>query len=155
VVFAYKIRENNISRFSDDGEPQGTAGVPVLEVINKSDLIDLLVIVVRYFGGTMLGAGGLVRAYSKSAAMGVEEAKIITMAVCTEFSIDCPYHMFGKIEYVLINENAKKISVEYGENVLLNYYVEAENFDKLTKEITEASNGGIEISEVKSEYYKL
>jgi len=129
--------------------------VPVLEVINKSDLIDALVIVVRYFGGTMLGAGGLIRAYSKSAHLGIEEAKIVTMAECVEFIIDCPYHMFGKIEYVLINENANKISVEYNENVQLNYFIEEENFDKLKKEITEASNGSIEVSEVKREFYEL
>ena len=155
VVYAYKIRENNISRFSDDGEPQGTAGIPVLEVINKSDLIDALVIVVRYFGGTMLGAGGLVRAYSKSASLGISEANIITMAVCIEFSIDCPYHMFGKIEYVLINNNAVKINIEYGENVKINYYIEEDNFERLKKEITEASNGVIEVSETSIEFYKV
>ena len=155
VVYAYKLKDNNISRFSDDGEPQGTAGVPVLEVINKSELVDVLVISVRYFGGTMLGAGGLIRAYSKSAHIGIEAAGIIKMAECVKFFIDCPYHMLGKIEYVLINNNANKIDIEYGENVKLNYYIEADKLEKLKKEISDASNGGTELFETDRSFYNV
>ena len=152
VVFAYKITKNNIQRFSDDGEPQGTAGVPVLDVILKSDLTDVLVVVVRYFGGTLLGAGGLVRAYSKSASMGIEEAKIITMCECVNFEIECPYHSLGKIQYVLNEVGAIKNDILYEENITLKYYIKEDEFSRLKKEMTEATNGTIEISEKLHEF---
>jgi len=152
VVYAYKITENNIQRFSDDGEPQGTAGVPVLDVINKSGLTDVLVVVVRYFGGTLLGAGGLVRAYSKSASLGLEEAQIITMCECVNFEIECPYNMLGKIQYVLNENNAFKTDILYEENITLKYYIKEDEFSKLQKEMTEATNGTILIVEKTHEF---
>lgn len=152
VVYAYKLRENNLQRFSDDGEPQGTAGVPVLDVINKTDVTDILVVVVRYFGGTLLGAGGLVRAYSKSASLGIEEAKIITMCECVNFEIDCPYNQLGKIQYVLNECGAYKIDIIYEENIKLKYFIKEEDFQKLQKEITEALCGTVTVSETSREF---
>jgi uncharacterized YigZ family protein len=153
IVFAYKIRENNIGRFSDDGEPQGTAGVPILEIITKNELVDILIIVVRYFGGILLGAGGLIRAYSKAAAMGLSE--IVTMSECIEFSIICPYNILGKIEYILKNCDCKKISIEYNENIILVYYIQEEFFEKLQVEITDATNGDIIVSVCNKNFYKI
>jgi uncharacterized YigZ family protein len=147
VVYAYKLRQNNAARFSDDGEPQGTAGVPVLEVLNKEDLTDILVIVVRYFGGTLLGAGGLIRAYGKSAHDAIRAAGIITMSECVEFEIECPYNMFGKIEYTLLNNSAHKSAVEYGENIVLKYFCETADFWKISAEIINASNGSLTVTE--------
>ena len=87
----------NIMRYSDDGEPQGTAGMPMLETIRKSGVSDVCVVVTRYFGGILLGAGGLVRAYSKAAAMAIEEAGIVTYRDYTECTVTCDYSLYDKL----------------------------------------------------------
>ncbi len=155
VVFAYRIRNNQIQRFSDDGEPQGTAGVPVLEVLSKGEITDTLSIVVRYFGGTLLGAGGLIRAYSKSAHEGVNASKVITMAECVEFSIVCPYPLLGKVEHILMEQQCKKINVEYADRIHLQYYIEASGFEKLVSEIREATNATLTVELVNRNFYRL
>jgi uncharacterized YigZ family protein len=155
VVYAYKLRQNNTARFSDAGEPQGTAGVPVLEVINKEGLTDISVTVVRYFGGALLGAGGLVRAYGKSAHDGIAAAGIVTMSECAEFELICPYNMFGKIEYTLLNNSARKSAVEYGENIRLKYFCETADFAKISAEITDASNGSLTVTETGRRFMRM
>lgn len=152
VVFAYKIKDNNIQRFSDDGEPQGTAGVPVLEVINKGELTDVMIAVVRYFGGTLLGAGGLVRAYSKSASLGVASAIPVNMCECTLFDIECPYTLLGKLQNTLSANGAKKNDIIYADNITLKYYIKEEDLDKLIKDITEVSNGTCKVSVTDTEF---
>ena len=96
-VYAYVLRDNNIMRYSDDGEPAGTAGVPVLEVIKKEGLTDVAVVVTRYFGGILLGAGGLVRAYGKSAKLGIDAAVRIEKVYCSLYLIRCDYSTYGKL----------------------------------------------------------
>ena len=155
VVFAYRIRNNQIQRFSDDGEPQGTAGVPVLEVLSKGEITDTLSIVVRYFGGTLLGAGGLIRAYSKSAHEGVTASQVITMAECVEFSIQCPYHLLGKVEHILMEQNCRKLSVEYADQITMKYYVEESSFPKLEAELREATNATLSATVVNRNFYQL
>ena len=81
--YAYILRSGNIQRYSDDGEPQGTAGMPILEVLRRQNLTDVMVVVTRYFGGTLLGAGGLVRAYTLGATLVLERAKLLQMRPCT------------------------------------------------------------------------
>lgn len=152
VVFAYKIKDNNIQRFSDDGEPQGTAGVPVLEVINKGELTDVMIAVVRYFGGTLLGAGGLVRAYSKSASLGVASAIPVNMCECALFDIECPYTLLGKLQNTLSENGAKKNDIIYADNITLKYYIKEEDLDKLIKDITEASNGTCKVGVTDTEF---
>ena len=88
-VYAYVLREGNVSRYSDDGEPQGTGGVPVLDVINKSGLTDVCVVVTRYFGGILLGASGLTRAYSQGCSMAVNAARKMKMCECSRISFSC------------------------------------------------------------------
>ena len=155
VVFAYRIRNNQIQRFSDDGEPQGTAGVPVLEVLTKGEITDTLSIVVRYFGGTLLGAGGLIRAYSKSAHEGVEASRVITMAECVEFTIDCPYHLLGKVEHILMEQDCRKINTEYADRILLHYYLKASRFPFLLSELREATNAQVTAERVTENFYEL
>lgn len=96
-VYAYVLREGQTRRYSDDGEPQGTAGVPVLDVLLKENLADCAVVVTRYFGGVMLGAGGLVRAYSHAAKIAVDAGGIITMSLCALLKINCDYNFYGKL----------------------------------------------------------
>ena len=100
-VSAYVLRENNIQRSSDDGEPSGTAGVPVLDVLLKENLVDVCVVVTRYFGGTLLGAGGLIRAYSHGSKIAVESGNIITMAPCKIMSCLVDYSFYDRMNILL------------------------------------------------------
>ena len=100
-VYAYVLRENSIMRYTDDREPQGTAGMPVLDVIRKNGCVDLVIVVVRYFGGTLLGTGGLVKAYTSAAVGALNRAIIIKYDVYTELSITVNYSDFGKISSIL------------------------------------------------------
>ena len=103
-VWAYTVGENmNIQRYSDDGEPQGTAGIPTLEVIKKEDLRDVVVVVTRYFGGIKLGAGGLVRAYTKGAKVGIEAGIVIEKVKYTEVKIKIEYTQLGRIQNEIMN----------------------------------------------------
>ena len=103
-VWAYTVGETmNIQRYSDDGEPQGTAGIPTLEVIKKEDLRDVVVVVTRYFGGIKLGAGGLVRAYTKGAKVGIEAAQIIEKVKYKEVGITIDYNQIGKVQNEIMN----------------------------------------------------
>ena len=102
-VYAYILRKDNISRYSDDGEPQGTAGVPVLDVLQKRGLTDVCVVVTRYFGGILLGGGGLVRAYSHAASLACDAAHTMDMCLCHRLKICTDYGMYGKLTYILPN----------------------------------------------------
>lgn len=96
-VYAYKVRENNIQRYSDDGEPAGTAGIPVLDVINKEGITDVCIVVTRYFGGTLLGAGGLLRAYTKGAKIAVDASVVTERSYCFLYSVNIDYSMLSAV----------------------------------------------------------
>ena len=140
-VYAYILREGNIKRYSDDGEPQGTAGVPVLDVLEKENVTDICVVVTRYFGGILLGGGGLVRAYSHSAKIALDAAGIITKALCLDIKLSCDYSTYGKLETLLRNENAKIVDTDFADNVDLVFCIRKDNYDSVSKKITELSNG--------------
>ncbi|MDZ4910308.1 YigZ family protein, partial [Clostridium perfringens] len=117
-VWAYTVGENmNIQRYSDDGEPQGTAGIPTLEVIKKEDLRDVVVVVTRYFGGIKLGAGGLVRAYTKGAKIGIEAGIVIEKVKYTEVKIKIEYTQLGKIQNEIMNLGFTVKDTIYSEDV--------------------------------------
>lgn len=118
-VYAYVCSSGNIQRYSDDGEPQGTAGIPVLDVIKKNGLEDVCVVVTRYFGGTLLGAGGLVRAYTAAAKMAIDKAKVVTYEDFCEYRIKLNYSDYQKLLAKLPNYNAKIDNTEFGEKVIL------------------------------------
>lgn len=151
-VYAYVISDNNITRYSDDGEPGGTAGVPTLEVLNKEHVTDVVVVVTRYFGGTLLGAGGLVRAYGKSAKMGVDAAVITEKIYCYELLIRAPYDLHGKIRYLVENGDYIMGETEYANDVAMTVYVKYDLLDKFQKEITEVTNGSV-VPEICGELY--
>ena len=154
-VFAYKIREGNFKRYSDDGEPQGTAGVPVLDVIEKNDLTDVCIVVTRYFGGILLGGGGLVRAYSHTASLAVEAGVKIEMSLCTRFSLECDYSFFGKVNS-LIEENGGVIeNTEYQGSVFVSGYIPEDLFGKLNSVIVEASAGTYNLIEKDKIFAKI
>lgn len=142
-VYAYILRNGGIKRYSDDGEPQGTAGVPVLDVIEKEGLVDTAVVVTRYFGGILLGGGGLVRAYSHSAKIAVDSAKIITMALCLDLEINCDYTFYGKLGAFLANEGAVILDTQFTDEVKVTFRIKSDFHNELSKKLTELSNGKV------------
>lgn len=144
-VYAYSIAKNNIMRFSDDGEPQGTAGMPVLDVIRKSGFTDACIVVTRYFGGILLGAGGLVRAYSASAVQAVNEAHIVSYEEYTELILCCDYSDYQKIAYELPSFGAIEDGNEFGIEVVLRLAVKDTALEKFRKRIIEITAGRAKI----------
>lgn len=144
-VYAYLLRNDNIIRYSDDGEPQGTAGVPVLDVLQKKQLTDICCVVVRYFGGILLGGGGLVRAYSHSAALTCDSAKIQHMYKSTPLTLRMDYTLYGKVTYCLPKYGVLEQNNNFGTDVMLELLVRNEVLQNLVKELTEISNGKIQM----------
>lgn len=144
-VYAYIVRDQNTSRYSDDGEPQGTAGMPVLDALMKNNLTDICCVVTRYFGGILLGGGGLVRAYSGSTSMAVQAAKIMVMRECRPVELTMDYYLYGKVSYVLPQYNVIQQASDFGNDVSLSLLVQSEVTDKLCADLTDLTNGQISI----------
>lgn len=151
-VYAYILRDSNITRYSDDGEPQGTGGMPVLEVLQKEGLYDVCVVVTRYFGGILLGTGGLTRAYSRGCKIALDAAKIMEMHLAKTVSIRVSYSLYGKISSLIPSFEAKVLSNDFSDDVNIKLMVKSENVDDLTEKITDESFGIAKI-EVSDEYY--
>jgi uncharacterized YigZ family protein len=141
-VYAYYICAENVQqKFSDDGEPSGTAGLPVLEAIKKLDVQDCAVVVTRYFGGTLLGASGLVRAYGKCAALGIEAAGIIRKQLCIQADVLIDYSMLGKLQAVAAAQGYMIKDTIYAQDVHMQIYVPVDEIEAFSAVVTEASNG--------------
>ncbi len=151
-VYAYILRENNITRYSDDGEPQGTAGMPVLDVLQKEGLTDVCVVVTRYFGGILLGGGGLVRAYSHTCKLAVDAAVKMQMYECFEVTLEFAYSLYGKIEYSLPEFDIKMISDEFSNNVTIKMLVKSEMYEKMKEKLLDITNGKIAITKSELKY---
>nr|WP_312291758.1 YigZ family protein [Clostridium chromiireducens] len=141
---AYIIGQNmNIQRYSDDGEPQGTAGIPILEVMKKSRITDCAVVVTRYFGGILLGAGGLTRAYTKGASIAIKSAGVVEKVDGLKLSFEMEYDLFGKVQH-LCGQNSWHIEdTEYSDKVIVNILAEKAISEDMENEIIEATNGKI------------
>ena len=142
-VYAYVLREGNIQRFSDDGEPQGTAGIPALDVLQKSNVTDLCVVITRYFGGILLGGGGLVRAYSHSASIALQAAGIVHMVPCNQCSLTCDYTFYGRIPNLMAQFDAEVTDIQFADNVTVEFLLPTDNLDSFQSELTELSSGRI------------
>lgn len=142
-VYAYVLSDNHISRFSDDGEPGGTAGMPVLDVLRKEGLTDVIVVVTRYFGGVLLGAGGLVRAYGKAAHDGVHTAGVVSMRYCHGVTLDCPYELLGKVRYFIETGRYILEDISYAERVSIAAYVPHGRLEEFCTGITDATGGAV------------
>lgn len=138
-VYAYSIRENSISRFSDDGEPAKTAGAPVLDVIQKEGLTDVILVVTRYFGGTLLGIGGLVKAYSKAAKAAMDAAGKARQVLCTAFYLSVSYPMWNKLEKELSDCVVRDI--QYSDEVHVSLLIPSEAYPALCRRLTDLSAG--------------
>jgi len=140
--FAYIIEgESKIQRFGDDGEPSGTAGLPILEAIRKRELTNVLVVVIRYFGGVLLGASGLVRAYGKAASAGLDDAGVVNRKLCVRTTILLEYQLYGKVQNFLAGQHFAVAGTQFTSNVEVELVLEPERRDFLEKEITELTGG--------------
>ena len=140
-VNAYILREYHMTRYSDDGEPQGTAGVPVLDVLEKSDVKDVCVVATRYFGGILLGGGGLVRAYSHTAKIALDSGVIVTMAKCDELCVLSDYNYYGKLASLIPENGGTVISADFADNVKVKFSIPCEISDNIKNLIVDTSNG--------------
>lgn len=151
-VFAYSLREGQLKRCSDDGEPQGTAGVPVLDVLQKSGVVDVCMVVTRYFGGILLGAGGLVRAYSHGASIALEAAKKLHMTPCTRLSLDMDYGWYGKVSYILPQYNILVEESSFTDRVSMTLLIKSSRKEKFQADLVELTNGCVVPKEIIEEY---
>lgn len=151
-VWAYCLRADGAVRYSDDGEPQGTGGVPVLSVLQKSELTDVCCVVTRYFGGVLLGASGLTRAYSAAAALAVQNAKIQCFCEAVRLQITMDYSLYGKVSYILPDYGILEVESDFGELVTLCIDIKKETHPLLEARLTELSCGTI-WTEVLMEHY--
>ncbi|MDF2522749.1 MAG: uncharacterized protein K0R31_390 [Clostridiales bacterium] len=155
-VYAYLINSDRMSqRFSDDGEPSGTAGMPVLEVIKRKELQDLVVVITRYFGGTLLGAAGLIRAYGKSAALGIEAAIVVKKQLCTQVSVIVEYTLLGKVQNLIISKGYILKDTIYSQDVELLVDIMVDEVEHFIKQITEATNARAIIEPGEKHYITL
>lgn len=146
--YAYILRENNTARHSDDGEPGGTAGVPIYEVLRKEGLTDVCCVVTRYFGGIMLGAGGLVRAYTRGAKDAVEAAQIKRMAAAVRLEITVDYGLYGRLAQIFADMDARVEKEDFSDNVRITLCIREESALQLSDKLTDSCNGSIKITEL-------
>jgi len=154
-VYAYIIDENNISRYSDDGEPGGTAGMPVLDIMKKENIVDVITVVTRYFGGTLLGTGGLVRAYSAAAAESVKNAGRITKILCDCYKVRVDYTLSGKIRNLVQKNGYFLENIEYSEKTEFFVSVKKADLEMFLKDIAEACAGKAEITQEEEKYIDI
>lgn len=144
-VYAWILKKNtNLQKYSDDGEPSGTAGLPVLSVLSKNEITDAVVVVTRYFGGILLGKGGLIRAYTRAAAEAVKNALPVTMELCAVYGIEVDYKNSDKIMFEIRNAGHKISNIEYGANVSFEVVIPVQDGNKFCDFVFDTSNGRIE-----------
>lgn len=154
--FAYVIGERQqIQRCSDDGEPSGTAGRPMLDVLLGNKLSNAAVVVTRYFGGTLLGTGGLVRAYSKSTQAGLENSVVFEKCCGKQISISTDYNGIGKLQYIAATMELHTLDTEYTDKVVVKLLVPEDRLDEMDKKVTEATSGKAKIEIEDTVYYGI
>ena len=142
-VYAYIIRENGIMRYSDDGEPSGTSGQPTLNVFRQEEIFNVCCVVTRYFGGILLGTGGLVRAYSSAAKAALDVAGVMRMALWKQMRVPCAYNQYERVKRLLDESGAVTEDVEYAEGVVFHALVPAEAADSFAEALRDATAGTV------------
>ncbi len=151
-VYAYVLRENSIMRFSDDREPQGTAGMPVLDTIRKNGCTDMVIVVTRYFGGTLLGTGGLVRAYGAAALGALKEANIITYDIYSSYKITVSYSDYQKITTLLSVFGFRFQNTDYSENIEILGKIKKSQSEDFIKKLIETTSDRIKYELVEDNF---
>lgn len=153
-VYAYIIGDKmQIQRYSDDGEPQGTGGMPILEVIRKNNLKDCIIVVTRYFGGILLGTGGLTRAYTRSATMAIKETKVVQRVRGSRVCIEIPYDLIGKVQYFLAQNNMYVEATKYEEKVDIYLFVEVDKILSFKSSIIDLTSNDCILTIENEKYY--
>ncbi len=146
VVFAYRIgNASEVERMSDDGEPSGTAGMPTLDILRGEDIRGVLIMTVRYFGGTLLGTGGLVRAYQQSAKEALQEAVIIEKQLYRSFTVILDYGLLGKVQYEALQNNFRIHETLYAEHVTCVFLIQVERVTSFLKKLTDLTNATLSL----------
>lgn len=140
-VYAYVLKENSISRFTDDREPSGTAGLPVLDTMRKRGCTNAAIVVIRYFGGTLLGTGGLVRAYSGAAQGALSAAEIITYDIYATFEIECSYSDYQKLGSIFAAIGFRQSNIDYADTVRISGSVQRDSADELIDKLIQSTSG--------------
>lgn len=154
--YAYVIGENkNIQRYSDDGEPSGTAGMPILNVINQEGLVNVAVVVTRYFGGVLLGAGGLVRAYTKGCKIGLESGIIVDKNLYYDLNFNLDYTLLGKMENELLKNNYIVKDKVYSDHVMFKLIVKEDETEKAISLIKDITSGQSDIIMGQANHYSI
>ena len=151
-VFAYRLANGN-ERFSDDGEPSGTAGVPILDILRGEKIENVLVVVTRYFGGILLGTGGLVKAYSTATKEAILEVKKVEMRLCTEYKITIDYNYYDILNHYLRKNEIVIKNVDYSEKINVFVIVEKGKSEKVLKEIEDITDRTYTSSIIDTYYY--
>ena len=154
--YAFVIGERGeVTRCTDDGEPAGTAGRPILEVITGADIRNILVIVTRYFGGTLLGTGGLVRAYSQATQAGIAASKIVSREHGKKVIIETDYNGIGKLQYIAAQMELTTVDTEYSDKVIMKLLVREDLCDSFVKKVVEATAGQAVIDDSEDIYFAI
>ena len=153
-VYAYILRDGTM-RFSDDGEPQGTAGMPVLDVLRKSGVTDVVTVATRYFGGILLGGGGLVRAYSHTASIALQAAQIITMRECLLLSLTCDYGQYGRVASLVPECGGVTDDTAFEEKVTVKFHLAPELLGTFRKKLADATNGQVDVTEDGKKFFEF
>ncbi len=143
VCYAFQV--DQITRSSDDGEPSGTAGRPILDMIGYAGLKNVLVVVTRYFGGVLLGTGGLTRAYGQTAKEAIEAAPQMEILSGRKIDLVCDYNDYGKVDYLVRQKNIPVHSSDFGAEVTFSVMLEEENYEAFVKEVTDLTGGRTKI----------
>ena len=151
-VFAYSIREGSLMRYSDDGEPHGTSGKPTLDVFTGAKVTNFCCVITRYFGGILLGTGGLVRAYSQTAKAALENAGISVVRMWRKMLVACPYNLFERVRAELALIGGSEESIDYAGDVTLSVLVPEETAEAFTLRLADISAGKIETISEGNEY---
>lgn len=150
VCSAFVVGDNNeIARANDDGEPSGTAGVPILDVLTKNNIHNVCAVVIRYFGGIKLGTGGLVRAYSKGVIDSLKENTLVERKEALELKIEIIYSLNGKIDYEIEKTNFLVANIEYSDKITYTLYVMKQDNENFINWITEITNNNFKIISTK------
>jgi uncharacterized YigZ family protein len=152
-VYAYSLREGNIKRYSDDGEPSGTAGMPVLDVITKNEVYDVCVVVTRYFGGVLLGTGGLVRAYSQGSKIALEAGQVVLMQNCLVCSLTCSYNQYGKISSLIPDNGGVIDDSVFETDVKLSFHIKPDGLPALNKRLADLTSGEVQAISDSEQYF--
>lgn len=144
-VYVYILRKNSVTRYTDDGEPQGRAAMPAYEALKANNLTDVCFVSTRYFGGILLGGGGLARAYSHSAALACEKAEKVRMILCENAVLDCDYSLYEKLSYCFPQFTMNVKNTEYSDKVKIYFDISANEYEKFELQMTEKSNGKAKI----------